>query len=101
MYRHLWLMRHTNNQNLGRFGPSGRLLELFEIMVTDSRAGRRATCSSGSGSRGSLVVGLDVSLLIRFRVRVAVVGGGGGLRTVLLAVRVVERHLAISAMLEG
>ena len=69
-------------------------------MVTDSRSGRRATCSSGSGSRGSLVVGLDVSLLVRFLVRV-VVGGGGGLRTVLLAVRVVERHSAISAMLEG
>ena len=60
-------------------------------MVTDSRSGRRATCSSGSGSRESLAVGLDVSLLVRFRFRVAVVGGGGGLRTVLLAVRVVER----------
>ena len=94
-------MRHTNNQNLSRFDPSGRLLELSEIMVTDSRSGRRATCSSGSGSRGSLVVGLDVSLLVRFRVRVVVVVGGGDLRTVLLAVRVVERHSAISAMLEG
>ena len=70
-------------------------------MVTDSGLGRRATCSSGSGSRGSLVVGLDVSLLVRFRVRVVVVGGGGGLRTVPLAVRVAERHSAISAMLES
>ena len=94
-------MRRTNNQNLGRFSPSGRLLELFEIMVTDSRSGRRATCSSGSGSRGSLVVGLDVSLLVRFRVRVVAVGGCGGLRTVLLAARVAERHSATSAMLEG
>ena len=56
-------------------------------------------CSSGSGSRGGLVVGLDVCLLVRFRVRVVV--GGGDLRTVLLAVRVVERHSAILAMLEG
>ena len=94
-------MRHTNNQNLGRFGPSGCLLEIYEIKVTDSRSGRRATCSSGSGSRGSLVVGLDVSLLVRFQVRVVVVVGGGGLRTVLLVVRVVERHSAISAMIEG
>ena len=62
-------------------------------MATDSKSGRRATCSSGSGSRGGLVVGLDVSLLVRFRVRVIVVGGGGGLRTVLLAVQIVDARV--------
>ena len=88
-------MRHTNNQNLGRFGPSARLLELFEVGAPRHLLQRQRQ------PQKSLDVGLDVSLLVRFRVRVVVVVGGGDLRTVLLAVRVVERHSAISAMLEG
>ena len=75
-------MRHTYNQNLGRFGPSGRLLELFEIMVTDSRSGRRATCSSGSGSRkraGEFMVNVEGLEHGGWQEeRCASCGGGGG-----------------------